>query len=281
MAENLNDNVYERKCNIVYEQKCGLALPYFDLFCQQLDKNTEEVMYAFDLHAQYVSQVDKKTCDEMSMKSANGYRRFCVDFAAYARKHHIVKVTTPKSGYIVKLNYVRYSRVVRHHNTYVLPSEIFRYLLSNSDLRESTHQIPATRTVIPGGKGYGLIADRHIPDGGFVCQYIAQRLTEAEFEERNVFYDYFKDIYLPTDVHVNKIVFDGYCDEEGHALDKSDNWGTQLNHDKKAPNCVMKRIEVGGVSKLFLFAKTGIPKGRELVWNYDDSRRGLEPWLNN
>lgn len=144
MAENLVESSDDEKYTIVddkHDDKHGLALPYFDLFCKQLEyKNvtSEEVMYACDLHTHYISQVDKKTCDKLSLTSANGYRRFCTRFTSYARKKNIVKVNYPKSGYMVRLSTKRFARVVRHQNTYVLPENVHAHLLSHHDLRESS-----------------------------------------------------------------------------------------------------------------------------------------------
>ena len=98
MAENLEESNDDEKYTIgddLHDDRHGLALPYFDLFSNQLEytnQTSEEVTYACDLHAHYISQVDKKTCDKWSLTSAKGYRCFCIKFASHARKHHIVKV---------------------------------------------------------------------------------------------------------------------------------------------------------------------------------------------
>lgn len=260
--------------NTIIFPKHGQILPFFDDFTSQLVPS-DEVINVSDLYLEYAALVEIKTTDVESMKVAHNLVRFSRQFSTFASIQKLDKVTCPKQGYKVGFKKRRGDRNSGQHCKYTLRQEVLDYLKTNKDLR--LYPVPANQVFICKKTGRGLVACVDIEEGALVCEYLAQELTEKDFEDRLVFYKH-RDM-LPTDVKVGKKIFDGYADQDGYAIDICDNTGTQLNHSKTERNCLMKMVEVWGVKKLFLFAKTTIPKGRELLWNYDDNRKGLEDWI--
>lgn len=250
------------------------VLPFFKEFLKKLVKSEDSSMYVCDLFAEYKGLVTIKTSDALSVEVAESLTRFGKQLNAHALKKKWHKITSPKRGYKVKLAKKRVSRTVNNYK-FALTDQVLQQLTKHKDLRR--FRVPASQIFVCKKTGRGLVANKDIPEGGLVCEYLAQELTEAEFAPRLA--NYTQRGMMPTDVKVGKKIFDGYADRDGIALDIFHNRGTQLNHCRDKPNCVMKKIEVFGSTKLFLFAKTTIPKGRELLWNYDDNRHGLEPWL--
>lgn len=259
------------------KERHRLSLPYFKEFCDRLVENEDDVSYSCDLYAEYLSSVIPKTSDPLSLKSANGKRRFHVNLAEYASKKRWVKVRAPKSGYKVTLNTdkkYKLSRKICNSLEYSLPDDAIKMLQVSKDLRN--YPFPAHSIFITNDIGRGVVADHIIPKGSLICEYIGEVLTLKQFEERHCYYIFMN--MAVTAVHLtNNSVLDGYADQDGFAMEL--NGGASLNHSKGFHNCVFKKVIVNGKRKYFIFAKTEIPKGFQLTWYYGDNRRGLEGWL--
>ena len=52
-----------------------------------------------------------------------------------------------------------------------------------------------------------------------------------------------------------------------------------INQCKSSPNSVTKCVKVNGRCHLIIMATTDIPEGRELLYDYGDTRHGLETWI--
>ena len=79
--------------------------------------------------------------------------------------------------------------------------------------------------------------------------------------------------------------FDGQRDYLGRPLEflPGGNPGSVINHSKMNPNCIVVDQEVDGRLRLFVQTTKTVAAGVQLVYDYNDRRRGLDKslkWLD-
>nr|CDS29097.2 histone lysine n methyltransferase setd8 [Hymenolepis microstoma] len=126
-------------------------------------------------------------------------------------------------------------------------------------------------------KGRGVITTRLFTEGEFVVEYIGELVSEREARAREV--EYKKDPNIGSFMFFFAYGGQRYCVD---ATEETDKFGRLINHSRQHPNCIVKVIPIDGVPRLSLFAKTDIPPGEELLYDYGDhSKESLlaHPWL--
>ncbi|OXU30294.1 hypothetical protein TSAR_016711 [Trichomalopsis sarcophagae] len=126
------------------------------------------------------------------------------------------------------------------------------------------------------GKGRGVVTTKDFFKGDFVVEYIGDLIDGATARIREAKYARNKNIgcYM----YYFKFKNMQYCID---ATKESGKLGRLVNHSRKG-NLVSKVIEIDQTPHLVLFAKTDIPAGIELLYDYGDrSKESVKhhPWL--
>ncbi|VDM36611.1 unnamed protein product, partial [Hydatigera taeniaeformis] len=131
--------------------------------------------------------------------------------------------------------------------------------------------------VVTEEKGRGVITTRSFSPGEFVVEYVGELISGSEARAREAEYN--------KDPSVGSFMFffchgnQRYCVD---ATEETGKLGRLINHSRLHPNCVVKVIPINGVPHLALFAKTEIPPGEELLYDYGDRGKAsltAHPWL--
>ncbi|KAM3186362.1 hypothetical protein ACTXT7_004473 [Hymenolepis weldensis] len=126
-------------------------------------------------------------------------------------------------------------------------------------------------------KGRGVITTRLFTEGEFVVEYIGELISEREARAREV--EYKKDPNIGSFMFFFAHGGQRYCVD---ATEETDKLGRLINHSRQHPNCIVKVIPIDTIPRLVLLAKTDIPPGEELLYDYGDhSKESLlaHPWL--
>ncbi|CDS42598.1 histone lysine n methyltransferase setd8 [Echinococcus multilocularis] len=133
------------------------------------------------------------------------------------------------------------------------------------------------KVVITEDKGRGVLTTRTFLPGEFVVEYIGELISGSEARTREAEYN--------KDPNVGSFMFffshgnQRYCVD---ATEETGKLGRLINHSRLHPNCVVKVIPINGIPRLALFAKTEIPPGEELLYDYGDRGKAsliAHPWL--
>lgn len=127
-----------------------------------------------------------------------------------------------------------------------------------------------------GAKGRGVITTRRFAKGEFVVEYIGDLIDMKEAKDREKLYaqDASKGCYNYYFTFQNQ----QYCID---ATEETGYLGRLVNHSRNG-NLVPKAVEVNGRPHLILLAKTDLPCGTEILYDYGDrSKESLQhhPWL--
>jgi len=125
-------------------------------------------------------------------------------------------------------------------------------------------------------KGRGVIADRDFTRGEYVVEYSGELVGLKEARKRESVYS--KDTTTGCYMYYFKYGSTHYCID---ATAESSRLGRLVNHSRFG-NLGPKVVEVFGLPKIVLTAKTDIKQGEELTYDYGDrSKESLinHPWL--
>lgn len=128
-----------------------------------------------------------------------------------------------------------------------------------------------------GSKGYGVVANRFIPKGTFLCEYAGEISSEEVMSIRKQA----PDIDWRYVITLNETANDGSVTKTFIDASKFGNVGRYLNHSCN-PNSVLAPIRYDVVSpKIGIFATRDIKKGEECCYLYAsaDSDRSDTPCL--
>jgi hypothetical protein len=115
-------------------------------------------------------------------------------------------------------------------------------------------------------KGYGLRADVDIHKDEFIYEYVGEVIDEPRFRQRNAKYaqsgvKHFYFMSLEKDQFIDATKRGGLARFVNHSCN---------------PNCETQKWVVGGKYRMGIFAKRGIKRGEELVFDYNVDRYGAE-----
>ena len=124
-----------------------------------------------------------------------------------------------------------------------------------------------------GERGRRIFAGGFIPRGAAVCEYSGQLVRGAEGNEREDRYD--KEGGAAYGCYSYFFTHPGT--REAHCVDATAERrvygvGRLLSHAARAPNTAAKIVFVDGVPRLLFIAKTNVPFGTELLFDYGDRR---------
>jgi len=118
-------------------------------------------------------------------------------------------------------------------------------------------QPPLTLVETPG-KGWGLLAGRPIPAGGFVIEYVGEVIDEVEQAER------LEAARVRGEFHAYMMEID--ADAIIDARFRANN-ARFINHSCD-PNAELQRWNVGGLDRIAIFAVRDIAEGEEVTYDY-------------
>lgn len=127
-------------------------------------------------------------------------------------------------------------------------------------------------------KGRGVFSSRPFQKNEFVVEYAGDLITPKQAEIRDQKYSANTDKYGS---YMYYFIHKGtkWCID---ATIESGKLGRLLNHSCKTPNCATKILDINGMPKLIIYAKTDIEADVELIYDYGDrGKLSLEahPWL--
>ncbi|KAM7538422.1 hypothetical protein Aperf_G00000066361 [Anoplocephala perfoliata] len=135
------------------------------------------------------------------------------------------------------------------------------------------------KVILTEEKGRGVITTRTFTEGEFVVEYIGELISGREARIREA--EYRKDPTIGSFMFFFSHGGQRYCVD---ATKETEKLGRLINHSRQHPNCVVKVVPIDGIPRLALFAKTEIPPGEELLYDYGDhSKESLlaHPWLKS
>jgi len=125
----------------------------------------------------------------------------------------------------------------------------------NTALQTATHaRIGIARSAI---HGWGAFAREAVPRGGFVAEYVGERITTAEADRRGALADRTRTSYI-------------FATDDATAIDALRH-GSVIkfaNNNDDTPNLVARAVRVAGVPRIALFATMPIPPHTELTFSY-------------
>ena len=254
-----------------FTKDCKGITPFLEQFFHQLDHSsgTSEVVSSKDLNIEYVRFVNSMTSVQSLQSSARSFRRFSINFRSLARRYQVEYVSTGRRGY--KLKIPRVQRVGGN-------CENTLENIVEEHLRKPPFSPPIDRKFISKKKGFGAFASKDFSTNFLICQYHGQVIDKVEAHLREE--EYRSQNKLPTMFELPGNTFlDGYRDTNGTPIDIAQNPGAWLNHSKVSPNCYLKQFKIHGEFRLFIFSIDKIAQGTELLYDYNDRRKGLESWL--
>lgn len=130
-------------------------------------------------------------------------------------------------------------------------------------------------TVFPN-KGRGIIAAKDFARGDYVVEYSGELIYIQEARKREAIYS--QDISTGCYMYYFKYGSTHYCID---ATPESSRLGRLVNHSRFG-NLIPKVVEVAGLPRIVLIAKTDIKRDEELTYDYGDrSKKSLinHPWL--
>ncbi|XP_050057168.1 N-lysine methyltransferase KMT5A-A isoform X2 [Aphis gossypii] len=130
-------------------------------------------------------------------------------------------------------------------------------------------------TVFPN-KGRGIIAAKDFARGDYVVEYSGELIYIQEARKREAIYS--QDISTGCYMYYFKYGSTHYCID---ATPESSRLGRLVNHSRFG-NLIPKVVEVAGLPRIVLIAKTDIKRDEELTYDYGDrSKESLinHPWL--
>ncbi|XP_026804515.1 N-lysine methyltransferase KMT5A-A isoform X2 [Rhopalosiphum maidis] len=130
-------------------------------------------------------------------------------------------------------------------------------------------------TVFPN-KGRGIIAGKDFARGEYVVEYSGELIYVQEARKREAIYS--QDTSTGCYMYYFKYGSTHYCID---ATPESSRLGRLVNHSRFG-NLVPKVVEVGGLPRIVLIAKSDIKRDEELTYDYGDrSKESLinHPWL--
>lgn len=115
-------------------------------------------------------------------------------------------------------------------------------------------------------KGYGLRADKIIPESSFIYEYIGEVIDETSFRKRMIDYDQknFKHFYfmmLKNDSFIDATVKGSLARFCNHSCN---------------PNAYVDKWVVGEKLRMGIFSKRAIQKGEEITFDYNVDRYGAQ-----
>ncbi|VVC29347.1 Hypothetical protein CINCED_3A018184 [Cinara cedri] len=125
-------------------------------------------------------------------------------------------------------------------------------------------------------KGRGIIADKDFARGEYVVEYAGELVGLQEARKREAIYS--QDITTGCYMYYFKYGSTHYCID---ATAECSRLGRLVNHSRFG-NLGPKIVEISGLPRIVLVAKTDIKKGEELTYDYGDrSKKSLiyHPWL--
>jgi hypothetical protein len=181
--------------------------------------------------------------------------------------------TKGKRGYYVSILRTATTRTLTVKRM-ILPKET-----ENGDLTQDIWNPPMQFELLCNSQGRGAIASRDIAEGEVIAEYLGQNISADEMRKREQIYN---EKGLPvTCIYLGKCFYlDGNVRRDGTPMLIKDNVGAWLNHSRFRPNAVLRAVAVMDRKRYFIVAKTGIPTGCEIQWDYSDRRKGLEDeWI--
>ncbi|TRY70195.1 hypothetical protein TCAL_01201 [Tigriopus californicus] len=149
--------------------------------------------------------------------------------------------------------------------------EIEHHLLADDD-----NECDVAVEVFPE-KGRGVVALKHFEKGEFVVEYAGDLIDIGSAKERESKYSL--DLSTGCYMYYFKYNNHNYCID---ATSESGRLGRLVNHSRLTPNLQTKVVSFKNMPRLILVARTEIPSGTELLYDYGDrSKESLEahPWL--
>lgn len=129
-------------------------------------------------------------------------------------------------------------------------------------------------------KGRGIIAEKAISKGDFVCEYSGElinlKLKPAEAKERDSKY---AEKMLGSYMYYFEWKNVKYCLD---ATIEDGSLGRLINHSRKHPNCKTSVYEHEGIPHLIFVALKDIQPGQELLYDYGETDKKIlkaNPWL--
>nr|VZH99529.1 unnamed protein product [Spirometra erinaceieuropaei] len=133
------------------------------------------------------------------------------------------------------------------------------------------------KVIITDAKGRGVISTRTFFAGEFIVEYAGELISDSEARLREA--EYKKNPNLGSFMFYFTHAGRRYCVD---ATEESPRLGRLINHSRLHPNCYVKVVPIDQQPRLALFAKTDIPPGEELLYDYGDrDKESLlsHPWL--
>lgn len=124
-------------------------------------------------------------------------------------------------------------------------------------------------------KGRGIVAMRDFRMGEFVAEYTGILLTKKQAKEKEEVYGEEEGSFMYYFKYNGQIK----CID---ATARSNRIARLINHSRSKANLAPKIIELNGKPRLLLFAKSNIPTGTEVLYDYGDRcKETIEafPWL--
>ena len=261
------------RSSCLFPKDLKVNVPYIEEF-GNLILAAKEILSTRDIYIEYCSFLAAKTAETQSRGAGASFIRFARDFKTLAIAKGWHHCTTDRfRGYRVQIYRVNTRKDFGHVNTNQTNEDQINAFLAKTD------GAPFRRLFISKEKSYGAVSIETIGKNTVICEYLGQQVSREEGEKRELEYG---KVGVPCTMFniSNSMCFDGQRDCDGRLLAEGENLGAVLNHSHKYPNC--KIIKTVRNENVRLFVKTihEIAPGVELLYDYQDRRRGVVPqWM--